>query len=564
MSNQLTNIINELLGKRGQSLPHSVIGKRNCGLPTLADCVGKKPSGTTLPLQPKPLRPVNTPKMTKLSRGTTFELSWEEAAKILEEHSRYRNVPKAEPHRSTCTLDANQTQYLLDIDFWELLTPEQVAEIQGICKVFTRDETWKDPPRARIITWAWSVNQDLGMRINFDLFNQCKTRHLVHEGELAACVDGKAAFNQFCYSVEVGMYHCVHTPLGWVRVKRCAMGARPSCFVADTALGVLAAHSKCVWKTYIDNLLLIGNKEALVTDLVELKRRADFAEYTFNEDLSDPIKLVMHELEFLGMILNFKDKKVSLASKVLKKLAAVWERQREWTVRDYIVCVCILVYASNVLGRSMSRWQVVLQVWARMQGDSMFDPQMLDASIDLPSEVLQALEQFVAVTLVNEPLDVPIAGVELHDFIVVTDASGLGWSGIIISCKTGQTTVVRGTWPAEHLEALKQSTTAEPLAVALVINTFFEKHAKAKALVVSDNTGTVGELNKGYGTRQGRFLATHLATKYPFLEVSAEYYPGEAIPTDEGSRGMDMSRKKLDDLAAVYAVAITSIRETTM
>ncbi|PCI95559.1 MAG: hypothetical protein COB15_12085 [Flavobacteriales bacterium] len=170
------------------------------------------------------------------------------------------------------------------------------------------------------------------------------------------------------------------------------------------------------------------------------------------------------------------------------------------------------------------------------------------------------MEEWVAVTLTNEPLDVRKEE-RMHDFIVVTDASGMGWAGIIISCKTGQTTVVRGVWPPQHLEPLKQSTTAEPLAVALALTTFFEQHARAKVLVISDNTGTVGEVNKGYSTKEGRFLATHLATKYPLLEVDAEYYPGEAIPTDEGSRGADMDRKKLDDFAESKALTVTEIRE---
>lgn len=565
MSDNLKELITELLGTRGRKLPHSVIGKRNCGLPSFADCAGIKHGPTKLPLQPKPLDPVVTSKMGKLSLGTKVELTWEECRKILEEPGRYRNVPKAELNRSSCTLNAEQTQYLIGIDFWELLTPEQVKEIMGVCKVFTRDETWKNPPRARIITWTWTVNQDEGMRVQFDLFNQSQVRHLVHEGEQAASIDGKAAFNQFCYTVEVGMYHCVHTPLGWCRVKRSAMGARPSCFVANTALDVLAAHSRTVFKTYIDNLLFVGKTDDLVHDLEKVRERAAFANYTFNEDLSNPSELIHQELEFLGVILNFRDKKVSLGEKVIQKLATVWTRQREWTVRDFIVCVCILVYTSNVLGRRMSRWQLVLQVWAQMQGETMSDPSMLNAPlVVLNPAVLTELEEWVGLTLTNEPLDVPKKGIQVHDFIVVTDASGYGWSGIILSCKTGQTTVVRGTWPGQHLEMLKHSTTAEPLAVALSINTFFDLGATAKVLVISDNTATVGELNKGYGTKPGRFLAQHLGKRYPHLDVDAEYYPGEAIPTDEGSRGLALNRKKLDDLAASKALTITSIREIVM
>ena len=45
---------------RGQKLPNSVIGRRNCGLPSLEDCMGKRHTLTKLPLQSKRLRPAIT------------------------------------------------------------------------------------------------------------------------------------------------------------------------------------------------------------------------------------------------------------------------------------------------------------------------------------------------------------------------------------------------------------------------------------------------------------------------------------------------------------------------
>ena len=271
------------------------------------------------------------------------------------------------------------------------------------------------------------------MRPKFTLFNQAGVRHLVHEGTRAVTIDGKSAYNQFCYSIEVGMYHCVYTPLGWCRVKRAAMGARPSAFIADTCLGVLAEKCRSLTKTYIDNLLLIHtDDDVLIKDLQDVKERADYVNYTFNEDLNDPASLIKSELEFLGTILDFEGKTVRLADKVIKKLASCWARQREtpegepvdewrWTVRDFIVCVCILVYTANVLGRSMSEWQVVLQAWARLQGEAMFDPDSMDATLEeLPEAIMTPLKEWVGVTLTNDPLPVEKPGGDKHDFVVVT------------------------------------------------------------------------------------------------------------------------------------------------
>jgi hypothetical protein len=510
---------------------------------------------TTLPLQPKFIPHCLTHVLVDMAVGTPEELPMQQARRVLEELTAYGQVPDTDFSRSSCTLTVEQTQHMLDIEMWTKLTAAEVDEILGVVKVFTRDEPWKDPPRARVISWTWSVNHDLGLRIPFDLFKQCGVRHLVHAGPLGATIDGKHAFNQFKYSVQVGMYHCVLTPLGWCRLNRAAMGARPSCFVSDTALRVLAQPCRSVWKTYVDNLLLVADRETLKADIETVRDRAKRARYTFNEDLTDPDALISEELEFLGALLHFTNKTVALGNKVLKKLATVWARRSEWSVRDFIVCASILVYSSNLVGRSMAPFQKVLQRWARTQGECVRDQEVMKwALADLPLGVEEQLVTWVLVTLENLPLPVSDASSEKHDFILVTDACVNGWCGIIYSCRSGQSTVVRGEWPEGTAEFMKHSTTAEPMAVAAACSTFFNPTAPgqegvcARVLHIGDNTPTVCEINRGYSTREGRFLAEHLQARFPNLILNSMYYPGEAIPTDEGSRGLATKRTKLDAL----------------
>jgi hypothetical protein len=283
---------------RGERLEHQSIGQLNAGCPTLEQCLGKPFKSTTLlPLHPKYIPHCKAEVLVDFAVGTPEYANMVEARRLLEDLKRYGQVPNTDLCKSSCTLNAEQTQYMIDIDMWSLLTKEEVDDILGVVKVFTLDETWKDPQRARVISWTWSVNHDLGLRIPFDLFKQCGVRHLVHEGPMAATIDGKACFNQFRYSIEVGRYHCVLTPLGWCRLNRCAMGARPSCFIADTALKVLAQPCRSKWKTYIDNLLLVGEPEIIAEDLRVVKERSIKASYTWNEDLSDPYEHIKEELE---------------------------------------------------------------------------------------------------------------------------------------------------------------------------------------------------------------------------------------------------------------------------
>ena len=335
----MDELLERFRGYKGTKVEHGAIENRNAGMPTINDCLGAKqsPKGTVLPLQPKPIDNCLTHVLVDMAVGTPEELNMETARQVLEEISMYANVPATDHRRSSCTLNKEQVQYMIDIGMWSLLTPEEEEHIKGVVKIFTVDEVWKDPPRARVISWTWSINHDLGLKIPFDMFKQCGVRHLVHDGPLGVTIDGKSCFTQFKYSIDVGLFHAVWTPLGWCRLNRAAMGARPSCFVADTILRVLAQPCESKWKTYVDNLLMVGSRDTLRKDIETVKERAERARYTFNEDLDDPDSLITDELEFLGALLNFEDKTVALGTKVLKKLATVWQRRDEWTVRDFLV-----------------------------------------------------------------------------------------------------------------------------------------------------------------------------------------------------------------------------------
>jgi hypothetical protein len=188
---------------------------------------------------------------------------------------------------------------------------------------------------------------------------------------------------------------------------------------------------------------------------------------------------------------------------------------------------------------------------------------MMKAALrELPVVVEDCLEKWVLITLENKPMPVPEYS-DKHDFVLVTDACVDGWCGIIYSCKSGQSTVVRGEWPDGLEEYMKHSTTAEPMAVAASCATFFDRGVQGvKVLHITDNTPTESEVNRGYSTCEGRFLAEYLHEHYPGLIINSKYYPGEAIPTDEGSRGLATRKEKLDALIASLGMReVTSMTE---
>ena len=69
------------------------------------------------------------------------------------------------------------------------------------------------------------------------------------------------------------------------------------------------------------------------------------------------------------------------------------------------------------------------------------------------------------------------------------------------------------------------------------------------------------EVNKGYSTTEGRFLAHYLASDFPLVTMNSEYYPGECIPSDGPSRNEALVRKELDDLAEKHSIRVRGIRE---
>ena len=562
---------------RGLSIPFPITGPRNAGAPTFADVVGQRIQGN-FPLHASEMSSILPDKVREIARDTPLSHQADLAMDFITSVRPFATVPKPILGDSTCTLDAMRTLHMINIGFWELLPDQRHARdvIKGIASVFTISEIWKTPPRDRVITWTKTTNLDLATKPHMSMIRQCDVRHLVHRGLYGFAIDGKQCYNQFELDELVSYYQCVNTPLGWCRIKRLSMGCRQACFVADTVLKVLGYPCTGVTSTYIDNFLDIGQTVLQCEqDLKTIVDRSATINYVWNEPLIRPdgsinSDLIKQRVEYLGLELNLEPapagKKVRLTEKTLNKLATVWSRRDEWTNLDFVVCVCVLVYRNNVLGKSMSQWQPLLQTWARMQSDAMRypDQKLLKLRYVHRPDLMLMLSEWVLEMLLNQWEDVPEdKSRNHHDFVLITDACVIGWGGILISTATGQCTVMGGEWP-EHIAKsynVGSSAEAEPLAVVASMNTFFKEHAKASVLHVGDNVGTTGQINKGYSTKAGQILMPYLAACHPHLNVDSDYYPGKDLPADEISRRLELVLKKLDTLAKHYGVDISSIRD---
>jgi hypothetical protein len=546
----------------GASVPHSVIGHRNAGCPTWEDVMWT--DGTSpLPMHAAEIGAVDVQLLVDMARGTKHAFQMSQAAAFLRDPAVFRGTD-VDYSDAACSLTEDQVSIMIERGFYELLDKDEAPK--GVVRVFLIPEPWKSPPRQRVIHWTYSINA-LNERVKppLELISQRHTRFLVHKGSFAISIDGKAAFNQFPNSKEVGLYQCITTPMGWAWLKRMAMGSRFACFVADVTLRVLSDGCQSEPVTYIDNLHMANDsEETLVDDVGLVGRRSIEARYTWNEDLSDPKKLIAHEVEFLGLRLDHLHKRVRLADKVLRKLATVWAREQEWTVRDFVVTVAILCYMTNAVGRKSGRWSPILRLWARAQGESQQDTRVLKCPFGWPNEQTRdVMTRWVLMSLENDWSDVPEQLTEEDDFLLITDASKHFWCGIIISLQSGQCTVMSGHWPEEVRNYVEHSAYAEPLAVAASINTFFFKDAKARIRHIGDNKGNQGVIHKGYSTKAHQVLMEYLDAVYPGLHITADYWEGASIPADEPSRGQPLDLSKLKKLAEHYKVTISEIRDLT-
>jgi hypothetical protein len=493
-----------------------------------------------------------------MARGTAIEGDMAESHNWLVDASMYDPVPPASPNDARMGLLAPEFDQVVADGFYSPHPPG--SPIRGVVRVFSIPEMFKTPPRARVINWTFTINSWEKGKPEFKLATQTMIRRSVHDGDFAFSIDGKAAFNQFAYGDQVKSYVCTQFRGKWYHLNRLAMGQRQAVKISDTAIRVLAEPCKTVHYSYVDGLKHAGSYQDLTDDLRLLKDRSAAVNYTWNEDLSKPEGLIKDVVEFVGLVLNHATKQVKLTQKVLKKIVASWEQHESWSVRAFIVHVCLLFYATLATARPPGTWQRVLQVWARLQGEAYREPAKLQQEVAIALGLLPLIEDWTVAILNNEWIDVPLLE-QLSDFVIITDASAYGWAGVVICRKTGQSTVYAERWPLELQSFTSSSSIAEPLALVGTVHSFFLPIVRATVLYLGDNMGFTHIVQKGYSTTESQVAMEYLAKAFPGLRFRAEHTPGATIPMDAPSRGLSFDRAGFRSFCKDRGLDISDIRE---
>jgi hypothetical protein len=506
----------------------------------------------------KPVGACDTEVLVSMARNTKNEEDMVESHNWLVNAGMYGPVPPALLHDARMSLLPSEFEKVVADGFYS--SHHRDSPILGVVRVFSIPEVFKTPPRARVINWTFTINAWEAGKPTFKLSTQADVRRSVYDGDYAFSIDGKAAFNQFAYGEKVKNYVCTSYKGQWYHLNRLAMGQRQAVKISDTAIRVLAEPCKTTHYSYVDGLKHAGSVEDLTSDLRLLDQRSKLVHYTWNEDLTRPAELISEVVEFVGLVLNHRTKQVKLTQKVLKKIVANWEKRTSWSVRSFIVHVCLLFYCTLATARPPGKWQRVLQVWAHLQGVTCRDPEPLTRDVAIDNALWPFIEDWTITILENEWIEVPRQE-DLSDFVIITDASGFGWAGVVICRKTGQSTVYAEQWPQALRSLAASSSIAEPLGLVATVNSFFLPTVRATALYLGDNKGFTHTVEKGYSTSESQVAMEYLASSFPGLRLKAEHTPGATIPMDAPSRGLPLNQTDFRAFCELRGLDISNIRE---
>ena len=431
--------------------------------------------------------------------------------------STYINIPttsKPSEIRKAAT-PASFTQPLVDAGYIERCSPNQVC---GSVFVFGTVEFNKR--RVRIIQHPVVINDLLPMPEYDVSFKSIAERcQLVHAGAFAGTCDFSAYFTLFelhplirarfgCRMPVVNAFGETVYELFRLRVAPTGLRHMPAVAISVTEHLKAFDHKSAAHDDHIDNILFVGDYDAVHSDLLELGQRCDIAGVTVNEDLKDPSPLIATTLDWCGLRLNFTDKTVSLASKTTTKIELSWNLRSSWTWRGICSHIGMLRYAAAVIDCSICDfWHLHVFVSAISRWQQEHDNKRYDERGVLPDAALVDLERWTSIALANKPR--LIIKDKTPDFIVTVDSSALGWGYAALDLQTKKLYSHAGTWTADfqrkHAGKLHRSVLTEPYGMLFTKQHLqqllgFQRYRRT-VQIFSDNVATIATFRRGYASR---------------------------------------------------------------
>jgi len=416
-------------------------------------------------------------------------------------------------------------------------------EIRGLSNVFTVPEVAK-ARRRHILEPLLNDSMTAADFDDVSLPTFSSIRHSI--GEYALQFDAAAFYDQFPLSPSVSSFFSFVTPSGSWRYTRLPMGFRPACFIAQTAMEVLADVDVPGVKVfvYIDNVLFSSDcPSSLERAAAIFKERCSSANVTLNDEANDS----RTAFSFLGVQYDTAARTAKNTTKTAEKLSVAQQiviasrpLHSPCSLRQVAAIFGILFWAQSIVPLPLFRYFGAMQYFRSLPLLAVRTSWNAPAP-PLPPTARQHLFSWLADAAALPCVPIvppPTPGPELR---IWTDASAFGWGALVERIADGAILRLGRPWSREDRAQhnIASSVIAEPLAFRRAVLSVCTLATRAIE-VRSDHLPPVWAWRRG----SGRIAAyndciAHVAHAFPDLHVDVQFVKGvENKDADAISRGL--------------------------
>jgi hypothetical protein len=368
----------------------------------------------------------------------------------------------------------------------------------------------------------------------------------VSKGRFGACFDLKASFYQVPLPVSVRRQFCFIDTEGTVfQLKRVPMGLCVAPEIMQIISGVLAGSREYVLPFFshflrippcihIDNIRVVGEQCEILNFANAMYKRAAEIGASFNEEKSN---LPAQQYIFCGVEYNHKCGTVCVKQAKIEKVREAAGRMREMTLKEFEQLFGRILFCSEVLAAPVFSFYFAVKWWRRRLACLCRGIGSWNDQVQIPDSVFWELKKWVLFLLQNTPR-FP-AERNGSGFALFTDATLLGFGGVLVSKDTGRVWSFGGRWAKMPTKICD----AEMGAVIEGVERFSGILSGQRVSLLVDNTSVLGVLQK---ERSSSVVLSVLFGVYKdilkkrgVVVVSIEWIASHLNPADPPSRGRE-------------------------
>lgn len=484
-------------------------------------------------------RAVNFQRVEELSCSPQAIAKWHEYRDWCENAALYAGVATGMPTKAR--LSQKDIDQMIEVGSIRYLRPGEKP--LAYCDFFAVAE-WAKLRRRRVVN-PKTVNMRFGRDTleALDLPSRTTVRNVAFKGEYSCCVDAASFFDQIGITDDVGRYFCFRDAKGdTLCLTALAMGQRQSTHIATALMRLVCdfEHDGVSIDIATDNVRFVGSKDDVFRAVKQFRDRCKHIGLVINElppDSTDDdiISLIKEENDFLGEVINYRDKTVRIRQKIIDRINELWQLRQRWTHRQLIGLFACLLWCRIPLAVDMSSMYSAMCTLRNLSRTLQRDDRVWEHRVSVSDATMADLERWYAITAANRPTKIADPGT-VSDVILITDASFWGWGACAV-IGDQVTRIAQAPWgDSLHVDERRFSTVAEPEAIWRAICRLVPKRATT-VTVLTDHSPFVGSSAKGYSPSASANAVLHrIKSRFPYLTIRARHIPGATNPMDGLSR----------------------------